>query len=429
MDIRPFQGWRFACDAGSDVGPCIAPPYDVLTAEDKQELLARDAGNIVAVDLPHVPPKDVGPDEEYDAAAALLADWKANGRLQQETAPALYAYEQTYSWAGTEYVRRAMICGVRATELGGDVIPHEHTFPGPKADRFKLTEVTRMQLSPIFGFYDEPAGEAAEALWAAVHGEPDAQGQLRDVAERIWAVTDPAVIQGVAAALRDVPVFIADGHHRYTTALTYRDMLAVSGQIDENHEANFVMFVLAAASDPGLLIHPTHRVVRGLTPDFSVHKLMEAATEFTWQRCSVEDADLRNADAFLHRYGPGAMAFIDAEPAEVWIARLTSPEAMHTVAPDQPEVWRELDVAILHKLIIDKALAPWRTDDVVVDYTPEGMSALAACESGRAQLAVFLQSTPLSAVQANALAGASMPHKSTYFYPKVATGMVLKPLA
>ncbi|MCK5556914.1 MAG: DUF1015 family protein, partial [Candidatus Hydrogenedentes bacterium] len=145
MDIRPFRGWRFS---GSDISAQIAPPYDVLDQDDKDELLARSEKNIVAVDLPHVPPKDLGPDEEYASAATLLEKWKRSGVLVQEAKPALYAYEQSYTWAGKSHRRRALLTGVRATPLGTDIIPHEHTFAGPKADRLKLTTVTKTQLSP-----------------------------------------------------------------------------------------------------------------------------------------------------------------------------------------------------------------------------------------------------------------------------------------
>ena len=156
--------------------------------------------------------------------------------------------------------------------------------------------------------------------------------------------------------------------------------------------------------------------------------LVEKAREFSWQRCGVADANLADAGEFLGRYGKGAMALMGADPREIWIAKLKEPEAMVAAAPDQTDAWRDLDVAVLHKLIIDTALNPWRTGQLHVDYTPDGQSVLAACRRGRAQLGICLQATPLKAVEQIALSGASMPHKSTYFYPKLATGMVLKPL-
>lgn len=425
MEIRPFRGWRYDL---ADVGDVIAPPYDVLTADDKQRLLGGSDKNIVAIDLPHVPPAEAGPDEAYQKAADLLSQWIADGVIRQDEQPCLYGYEQIYTWAGNTYSRRSLLCSVRGTELGRDVIPHEHTSGGPRADRLKLTEYTRMQLSPIFGFFEDKIGAVGDVLASAVAGEPDARGELNGVIEMLWVLSASDVIRKIALALRDVPVFIADGHHRYTTAVNYRDALLSAGKIDGNHEANFVMFALVARDDPSLLILPMHRIIRNLSGDFAIDRLVAAATEFSWQRCSVEDADLTDAGAFLRRYGPGAMGFIGAVPAEVWIAKLKDGEPMAPAAPDQPDAWRSLDVAVLHKLIIDRALEEWRTPDLFIDYTADGRSVMAACESARAHLGVFLQSAPLQAVQQVALAGAVMPYKSTYFFPKLATGMVLKAL-
>ncbi len=430
MDIRPFRGWRYSTGPDGDVSNLIAPPYDVLDGRDKDELLSHSEHNIVAIDLPHVPPKELGPDDAYHGAAATLDAWKSSGVLCQEQAPALYAYEQSYTWAGQTYNRRAMICGLRATELGKDkdVIPHEHTFAGPKADRLKLTECTRTQLSPIFAFFNDPQSAVSNLLWAAAEGRPALEGQLHDVTERIWPVTNTGVIEEIVSALRDVPAYIADGHHRCTTAMNYSAALRDSGQIDYEHEANYIMFCLICRDDPGLLVLPTHRIVRGLSEQFSIPALIERMGEFDWKRCSVGDANLRDADAFLRKYGKGAMAFMGANPAEIWIGKLTDPGLMEQLAPDELPVWRELDVAVLHKAVIDRAIEPWRTDGTHVDYSPDGRAVLAACSSGSAQLGVCIQGTPLEAVESIGLAGASMPHKSTYFYPKIATGMVLKPL-
>jgi len=429
MEIRAFRGWHYRPGADGDVSSYIAPPYDVLTADDKEEFVARSERNIVAVDLPHVPPGGAGADEGYREAAERLAEWQASGVLVRPERPCLYVYEQAYSWGGREYVRRAMLCGVRGTSLGEDVLPHEHTFDGPKADRLKLTEHTRTQLSPIFGFYHDTSGVVSELLSAAAKGLPDLQGELRGVTERVWIVEDDDTIASISTELRDRPVFIADGHHRYTTAVNYRDALREREGISDDHEANFVLFALVAAEDPGLIILPTHRIVRGVSTAFSVATLAAATEgEFDWQRCSLEDLDLVDTSAFLRRYGQGAMAFLDADPAEVWIARLTDDAAMTRAAPDEVDAWRALDVAVLHKLIIDRAIDTWRTPELSIDYTPDARAVLAACNSGRGQLGVCLQATPLAAVEQIARAGASMPHKSTYFHPKVATGLVLKPL-
>ena len=421
MEIRAFRGWRYSVPDG-DVSKFIAPPYDVLTAGDKAGLLDGDRRNIVEVDLPHVPPKEVGPEGVYAAAAAALADWKASGLMAQDADASLYAYEQTYTWAGKTYVRRAMIAAVRATALGEDVIPHEHTFAGPKADRLKLTEQTRTQLSPIFGFYDDSAG-ASEALWSAAAGEPDLHGQLRDVGEKLWAVSDPDVIAKVAGALRDTPVFIADGHHRYTTAMNYRDSL---GDIPADHPANFVTFVLVAMDDPGLIILPTHRLISGLG-DFDFAEFVEATSDvMDYEDVRLRGENLADVDAYLRGVGPHAMAFAPNDPTSGCIGVPKDLSVMERLAPDECQAWRDLDVSILQRMLIEDRLAPLAGDDMTIEYSADALAALNTVRTGGADLVVFVQATPLDAVKRIATAGAFMPHKSTYFYPKLATGMVLR---
>ncbi len=421
MEIRAFRGWRYSVPDG-DVSKLIAPPYDVLTAGDKAGLLGGDRRNIVEVDLPHVPPKEVGPEGAYAAAAAALADWKASGLMAQDADASLYAYEQTYTWAGKTHVRRAIIAAVRATALGEDVIPHEHTFAGPKADRLKLTEQTRMQLSPIFGFYDDSAG-AAEALWSAAAGEPDLRGELRGVGEKLWAVSDADVIAKVAGALRDMPVFIADGHHRYTTAMNYRDSL---GDIPADHPANFVTFVLVAMDDPGLIILPTHRSISGLG-DFDFAEFIEATSDvMDYEDVRLRGDDLADVDAYLRGVGPHAMAFAPNDPTSGCIGVPKDLSVMERLAPDECQAWRDLDVSILHRMLIEDRLAPAAGDDMTIEYSADARAALNTVRTGGADLVVFVQATPLAAVKRIATAGAFMPHKSTYFYPKLATGMVLR---
>jgi len=420
MEIRPFSGFRYAVGDG-DVSAFIAPPYDVLTQADKSALLTREARNIVAVDLPHCPPAGVGPDSAYAAAAATLRAWRADGVMARDAAPCLYAYQQAYAWAGKTYRRRTLIAAVKLEAFGEGVWPHERTFAGTRADRMKLNLATGMQLSPVFGFYED-SDAVAEAVFAAA-GAPDAAGTLDGVDSCLWAVSDPDAIAAVQAALAGRDLFIADGHHRYTSALDYRDRL---GPLPPDHPANFVMFVLAAMSDPGLIVLPAHRVLRGLR-DFDLDRFVASAhrvMEFT--RVRLGGDDVADAGGFLRRRGRHAMAFAAGQDA--YVGRLKDLAVMDRVAGDRPEAWRELDVAILHRLLIDDYLADNKTNEMFIEYLADGRAALSAVKSGQADLAVFLQATPLDAVRDIALAGDVMPHKSTYFYPKPATGMVLYPL-
>ncbi len=420
MQIKPFRGWRFAGDHGK-VDALIAPPYDVLSAADKHALLGRDARNIVGVDLPHCPPPDAGPDSVYADAARQLAALQADGAVIRDDDDYLYAYEQAYSRAGRDCRRRTLIAAVGLREFGDGIWPHERTFPGPKVDRMKLNQATRTQLSPIFGFYtgDDPVADMFDSLDRA----PDAEGILGGVTSRLWAVSDPKAIQAVQAALAARDLFIADGHHRYTTALNYRDAL---GEIAPDHPANYAMFVLAAASDPHLVVLPAHRIISGLA-DFDLDDLVARAGEdLDFKPVELGDADVADAGAFLAGRGPHAMALAVGDRAVV--ATLKRPAVMDELAGDHCPAWRRLDVAVLHRLLIERHLASNWTDASSIRYLAAGPAALSAVRTGDADLTVFLQGTPLSAVETIALAGEVMPHKSTYFYPKPATGMVLYPL-
>jgi len=308
------------------------------------------------------------------------------------------------------------------------VIPHEHTFAGPKADRMKLTRYTNLQLSPIFGFYNDPDHQITEILQAATASEPTATGTLDSVEQKLWVISDPESIASIIELLDAEPAYIADGHHRYSTAAKYAKALRDSGEIDEDHEANFVMFALVARDDPGLLVLPTHRVVTNLNEEFSLDSLRGALGMFEWERYEGDAPDLRDADAFLRPYGDGAMAIIGPGAEEIWIVRLADRSAMEAAAPDECSAWRDLDVAILHTLILKGASWWCSGKEIAVEYTPDGDKARGECVSRRASLAIVMQGTPLQAVVDVADAGASMPHKSTYFYPKLATGVVLKPL-
>jgi hypothetical protein len=188
------------------------------------------------------------------------------------------------------------------------------------------------------------------------------------------------------------------------------------------------MFALVARQDPGLLVLPTHRAIRGLNEAFSLDALIEAAGAFSWRRHELGEVDLRRPEAFLRRQGAGAMGFLGGDPTAMWVGRLTDADAMARACPEALPAWRELDVAVLHTLIVDGLLARWRTEELFIDYTPDAAEVATACAAGRAQLGALLQPTSIESVEAIACAGATMPHKSTYFYPKLATGMVLKPL-
>jgi len=257
--IRPFAGIRYSRQF-NDLSSVLAPPYDVLDEAHKAALQARHPNNVVTVDAPFMPPKTVGPDEVYERAALTLNAWISGGVMQQDQRRALYPYTQTYDWAGKTFHRRGFITLVKLTPFGEDVIPHEKTYTGPIEDRMKLMRHTGMQLSPIFGLYSDPRGEVTSLLYKHA-GRPQQSGMLDGVQNDLWSVIDAEVENPVVDLMRGKKIYIADGHHRYTTALQYKADIEKEhgGKLTPTHPANYCMFVLVAMQDDGVLILPTPR--------------------------------------------------------------------------------------------------------------------------------------------------------------------------
>jgi uncharacterized protein (DUF1015 family) len=451
--IAPFMAIRYPQPNQTAL---VAPPYDVLSGADKSRLLAQNGHNIVALDLPHIPPKEAGPDAAYDAAGHTLRMWLEAGVLQQDEKPALYAYQQTYNYGSVRYKRRGFFARVRLEEFGDEssIHPHEQTFSGPKEDRLKLMRATHANLSPVFGLYDDKTNDVTDMLYEAVGlARPLASAELPAmdgnsmVLNELWAVTDLAVIKDIQLMMADKHIYIADGHHRYTTSLNYRrEVCAARGTaLAHNDPANFALFALVALQDPGLIIMPTHRVVAA---DCLENFYLEGFCDAAMKLCKVMETKYRGDSlAALERdlsegsYGPHAMGVYDpVEDAAVVIqprdADPLKPFADDPALADKSDAWRQLDVAILQHLIFDRIIRPFVKPGASMSWAfPHQAHEVAAlCRSGSAgtgsqyRVGFLLQPTPLTAVRDLCNANELMPQKSTFFYPKLATGMVINPL-
>ena len=264
-NVYPFRAIAYA--AKGDVSKLIAPPYDVLDASEKQAMIDANDRNIVSIDLPYVPAKDEGPPEGYQRCGELLDAWLAEGTLERHEKPVMFAYRQGFEFAGQSYQRCGMGCCLETVAFGpregGGVLPHEHTFGGPKADRLALMKATGAQISPIFGLHPDDRGEATKVLHEVMASRnPDQTATTPDgVGHEIWIIDDEQIIARYREALQGEDVFVADGHHRYNTALNY---LSELGDLPADHPARKTMFVLVGMSDPGLAIGETHRVLGGM---------------------------------------------------------------------------------------------------------------------------------------------------------------------
>jgi uncharacterized protein (DUF1015 family) len=412
-DVQPFRALHYDLERTGGLQPVAAPPYDVIDAAQRADLVARSPYNVVEIDLP----QDPAGGDPYAHAAATLEAWKTEGIVVRDEEPALWALEQDYTGPdGRRRTRRGFFARVRVEDYGpGRIRPHERTHPGPKEDRLRLTRATNANLSPIFSLYDDPAGAAWGALAPHTEQAPWAEAtELDGTVHRLWRVTDPATADTVRAALADAELLIADGHHRYETARVFH---AEGG-------AGHVLMCLVALQDPGLTVFPTHRLLTGLDGD------RRESLRATIQR-DFEVAEV-SADALEPTgEGPVRMGYLDAHHRRPLMLTLRDPEIVAAALPDKPEPYRALDTAVLEALVLEGALG-MSEDDIShlngLDYARDAAQARERVESGEAEAAFFMRGTPVAQVRDVAATGESMPPKSTYFFPKVLTGMVFNPL-
>jgi uncharacterized protein (DUF1015 family) len=426
-EIQPFAGIHYASPPGGDVSSKLAPPYDVLDAADKDQLLAQDSANFVGIDLPHLPPKSAGPPEVYAQARATLEAWLASGVLARDAEPAVYVYYQDYTHAGQTYTRKMFFARLMLEPFGsGSVFPHEQTFGGPKEDRLALTQACEANLSPIFGVYPDPENQVAATLAPATDGAPLLDGTLDGVRNRVWALTDPAIIRQAREQMQTRATFIADGHHRYGTALNYQAWANEQrGPLPADDPANFVLCVFCAMEDPGLLILPTHRVVpnANVTPE-----TFDGRVE-----TEVRAADRQSVAGVLEEIaarGPQAIAWFNSHDGRFYTARPEQAEILDAIAPDKSEAWRRLGLTFLHAFVLDHVVTPqlFQGQAPEIQYVKSDAGAVAAAKESRGT-AFLLQPTTMEELRGVCSAGDLMPQKSTFFYPKLASGLLVNPLS
>ncbi len=430
--LRPFRAIRYATSATRVLSDLVAPPYDVLDAGSKAALLGKSPHNIVKVDLPFVPPKTLGPQQVYDAAATTFKQWLAEGVIKQDARAAFYLYEQTFAVNDHAHKRRGFFALVKLTPFGVDVIPHEKTYAGPIEDRLRLMHATGMQLSPVFGLYYDDGGAIAQSLFDRVSA-PDATATLDGVSNRLWNEFDAGVEQRVIDAFKSKKVYIADGHHRYTTALHYqKQMIDANGGEDlaPDHPANYCLMVLVNAADPGLLVLPTHRLVKGLA-GYSLDAFLAAIeSSFDVTRTPLKPEHVGQLPETLGGYGTNAIGVYDGATKSVVVIRPRDESTMRRLEPEKSDAWRSLDVAVLQRAVFDEVLSPRFAGGAELQrgYTADANEVAPKVDSGEHQLAFILRPTPVRALEQLGQHCEVMPQKSTYFYPKLLTGLTIAPL-
>ncbi|MCC6679028.1 MAG: DUF1015 domain-containing protein [Phycisphaerales bacterium] len=450
--IYPFNAVQYHAGRG-DVSAYIAPPYDVLDAAGKARLLHKSPRNVVGIDLPHTPAKELGPVESYEAAARQYHDWLRDGTLTRRAHPAVFAYRQTFDFAGGTHQRCGMACCVETQPFGprpgGGILPHEETFSGPKEDRFALMKASQTQFSPIFGLHADERGLATGLVRKVMQSRPaDMTGRMEDnVLHEVWAIDDQATIKAYADALAGEDVFIADGHHRYTTGLNYLKQLESQGKVPADHPARRCMMVLVGMSDPGLVIGPTHRVLGGMA-HYTFEKFTgDAGTVFEIHHGPSNLHEIESAMndvAARLKTASGrprsVLGLIDFKTQASAIAVLKDEDPLAKRFPEKHPEWRKLDVALIQHIIVEELCQPryngghpvkWAFPHSVDEVLEIGRGHETGAGGGKgfAQLAVVVRPTPLDAVKAVSKANQLMPQKSTFFYPKLATGLFINPLS
>ena len=442
-EIVPFRALRYNPQFVPDLKLVVAPPYDVISAEAQERYHARHPHNVVRLILAREGGQGAPGQDRYERAAWTFAAWQAEGILARDPEPGIYVAEQEFSMGeGHRIRRRGFMSLVRLASYDEKIVfPHEHTFAKYREDRLRLMRACPANLDPVFGFYPGQDGPIRAVLDRCTEADPQVQVTDEDgIRHRLWILRDPAEVTSLARAFRDRPVIIADGHHRYETALNFRDERQARDtappEVQRCRLDNFVLMYLVSAGDPGLVILPTHRVIRQ-RPLLAREALRQALERFFRIEAFPLDPgnpvmSLRIALADLHRRRRDAVAFgLYAGGREVLVLELADEAVIHSlVAAGHSPEYARLDVAILHRVVIEQILGiqPTGQADDSIHYTRDEAAALEAVASGEAHLALFQNPPRVEQVQAVALAGERMPQKSTFFYPKVLSGLVINPL-
>ena len=424
-DVRPLNSLRYDLDRVGEFDAVLSPPYDVIDPAQRAELAARSPFNVVGIDLPE--PATAGGDP-YENAATLLAEWQQAGALVRDDEPSFWILTQDYlAPDGSRRTRSGFLAAVKIEEYGaGKIRPHERTHPGPKEDRLRLTRATKTNLSPIFALYSDSTGAARATIAAQTEGEPHGEQTDDDgTVNRLWRVSDLDAQAALSEALDPAELLIADGHHRYETARIYADEIGGDGP------HRFVLMDLVALEDPGLSVFPTHRLISGLADDPVRANALRETVEQCFEVTALESTDELPPNG-LSADGRLQFGYLDSRHKRPLRLVLRDQAIADEALADFPAPYRKLDAAVLEALILKGPLG-LSEDDIShfngLGYSRSDEEALALLESGEFDAAFFLSGAPIEQIQEIAGAGVNMPPKSTFFTPKVPTGLVFNPLS
>ncbi|GBF33216.1 conserved putative phosphatase [Desulfocucumis palustris] len=447
--ITPIRALRYNTSLVPDLAQVITPPYDVIDAEAQDKYYRRHPNNIIRLEYGKTFPQDTEDNNRYTRAAADFSSWQGKGILLGENKPALYMYKQTFSVNGESKTRTGLMAGVKIEPYEkGVVLPHEETLPKHKADRLALMQACGANFSPIFSLYSDPDKQVEKITALRLEDTPEIDFTSEDgQRHRLWVLDDPALITPIQNALAHMVIFIADGHHRYETALNYRNLLRERNNTTakEPQPYDFVMMTLVNLYDPGLVVLPTHRLVRNL-PEQLTGSLMGGIEQYFTAEPFTFDENHGNFQNFMEilaqKGRQSAAGEISAHShafglykgnREGYIITLKNGvNPREIMALDKSREWCGLDVSVLHTLIMEKYLGiggEQRASESNLTYTRDEIEALKKVDRGEYQMVFFLNPTLVEEVTAVAAKREKMPQKSTFFYPKLPTGILLAKLS
>ncbi|MBQ6706272.1 MAG: DUF1015 domain-containing protein [Clostridia bacterium] len=417
--VIPYRALRYTEKAG-DLKALACPPYDIISEEQRKAYLSTNPHNIIRLELPR------DGENPYTVAGETLKNWLKEGILAEDEAPAFYVYDITFTDAGEQKHIAGLVGRVQLREFSdGVVLPHEETLSKAKADRLQLMQATGCNFSDIYSLYraEEPDSPIHDVM-RLVEGDAPVSEFTDDegLTHRLWAVTDPEKTAAITKAFEDKKLYIADGHHRYETALNYRRWLQEQGETCP--DADYCMMMLVEMSHPGLVVYPTHRMLRDLS-DFSAENLLCACADYF----TVEKMPIEKLDEGLNRaYAAHQKAFGFVSESVTALLTLKDVAVMNELLPDLSPVSRQLDVTVLHTLILERLLKIDKENmakQINLSYTRDADEAIEAVKTGVANACFLLNPTRVSEIGEVAAAGEKMPQKSTYFYPKLITGLTM----
>ena len=424
-EIKPFKGMRYNTFLAGKIGELCCPPYDIISEEERLGYIAENEYNVIRLELP----KEGG--DVYKTAGEVLDMWRNTGVLVHEIKPAVYIYEEEFNAYNKRSSVKGIIVRVKVEEFSkGVILPHEFTLSKAKADRFNLMKATNCNFSQIYALYMDEEHTTLKTIDRLSDRKPDQKFTDSDhVTHKLWIITDEKVIEKLVNDFADRKLYIADGHHRYETALNYRNYCRENGISKEGDPQDYQMMYLVDMQHPGLVVFPTHRMVRDLE-SFDKDEVLKGCEEYFDITKFTSVGNINSELAKQYKQGKKAFGFYCGK-GEWYLLVLKDIEVMAKVLPDLSEASQQLDVSVLHSLILEKTMGIDKenmANQINLTYTKFFEEAIMKVDKGEFQCSFILNPTRVTEIRDVAAAGEKMPQKSTYFYPKMITGMVMNDL-